>query len=190
MSKMKINLHCHTNYSDGCDSVFDMAKKHQQHGFSAFVVTDHVQPLHLEEDRKQRFPRAITSYEQFQHQTQELKYVSKQLHFPCIQGMELGLFGEEILVFGKKASRDIFHFMDKIDFTEKYIDINNHRQKVVLNLINILQQNKEHTAIILCHPQLDPAVNWVLEPLYPLLDGYEFQNRGCYYFKDGFRGGD
>lgn len=184
MTKMKINLHCHTDYSDGNDSIYDMAQEHQRHGFSAFVVTDHVQPLHLETDRNEKFPRSIVSYDLFQRQAQELENVSKQLNFPCIQGMELGLFGEEVLVFGDQASRDIFRFMDKLDFTEKYADINGYRHKVVLNLIDMLRQNKEHTATILCHPHLDPVVNWVLEPLYPVLDGYEFQNRGCYYFKD------
>ncbi|MBO4285121.1 MAG: PHP domain-containing protein [Alphaproteobacteria bacterium] len=182
---MKINLHCHTNYSDG-DDIFKMALEHKKQGFSAFVVTDHVYPLHLDEDVKNGYSMAVTSYEKFQHQTVELKKISKELNFPCIQGMELALYGEEVLVFGQKATKDIFDYIENLDFNEqkKYGHTMAYKQKVVTKLLQIIKENKDNTAVILCHPQLNNTPDWVLKPLYPLLDGYEFQNYGSYYFTD------
>lgn len=182
---MKINLHCHTNYSDG-DDIFEMAKAHKEQGFSAFVVTDHVYPLHRAEDLEKGYSMSITSYKKFNHQTAKLHEISKELDFPCIQGMELALYGEEILVFGEEASKAIFNFIDHIDLKEqqKYGDTMAYKKKVVTKLLHILKENKDKTAVILCHPRLDVTPDWVLKPLYPLLDGYEFQNWGCYYFTD------
>ncbi len=177
---MKINLHCHTEYSDGNNSCLEMAKEHQKQGFSAFVVTDHVYPLN------KNCSRAISSYEKFQRQTAELKQISNELKFPCIQGIELALWGEEILVFGQKATKEIFEYLENQDPDEqkKYGHTMAYKHKEVRNLLRIIKKNKENTAVILCHPHLGDTPQWVLKPLYPLLDGYEFQNYGHYYFTD------
>ena len=180
---MKINLHCHTNYSDG-DDIFEMAKEHQRQGFSAFVVTDHVYPLHIAKDVKNGNSRSISSYAKFQHQNKRLKEIEQHLNYPCIQGMELALYGEEILIFGEDATKEIFNFLEHIDLAEqeKYVHTEAYREKIISRILNILQKNKEKTAIILCHPQLlDESL---LNKLSPIIDGYEFQNSGCYYFTD------
>ena len=49
---MKINLHCHSNYSDGYASLSEMAEEHQKQGFSAFVVTDHCYPSFIKKGSK------------------------------------------------------------------------------------------------------------------------------------------
>lgn len=176
---MKINLHCHTNYSDGAD-IFEMAREHKEQGFSAFVTTDHVYPFDAPEDSY-----SLCSYEKFQRQSYQLEQISKQLKFPCIQGMELALWGEEILVFGAQAYEQIFQFKSNIDLQEqKSLPPKDYAQKHMAELIQILAENRDNTAIILCHPHLGPGSDWVLNPLYPLLDGYEFQNSGHYYFTD------
>lgn len=182
---MKINLHCHTNYSDG-DDIFKMALEHKNCGFSAFVVTDHVYPLMLAKDKFDRYSMAITSYKKFQNQAQELKLVSEKLNFTCIQGMELALFGEEVLVFGNKVSYDIFNFLDNIDLKkqEKFGHTDEYRKNIIFHLVDILKINMKNSAYILCHPHLNPEYNWVMEPLYPILDGFEFQNKRCYFFTD------
>ncbi|MBD5391508.1 hypothetical protein HDR66_01730 [bacterium] len=175
---MKINLHCHTNYSDG-DDIFEMAREHKAQGFSAFVATDHVYPLVPKEESY----LCVASYEKFQRQTYQLEQISKQLNFPCIQGMELALWGEEVLVFGAPIYKKIFDFIDTIDFSvQKNISSSDFARKNIPGLIRILQRNKAQTAIVLCHPRLDE--DWVLKLLYPVLDGYEFQNSGRYYFTD------
>lgn len=178
---MKINLHCHTNYSDG-DNIFSMALEHQKQGFSSFVVTDHVHPSMYKNDSS----LFISSYEEFKKQAQELNQISMQLKFSCIQGMELALWGEEILVFGEKISKEIFDFMGNTDLQK--LSTQDDRlvfaKKWVMPIIQILKENKKNSAVILCHPHLDPKNNWVLKSLYPVLDGYEFQNHGHYYFTD------
>lgn len=175
---MKINLHCHTNYSDG-DNILEMTKEHQRQGFSAFVVTDHVCPLRL----NRKHPMCITSYKIFQQQAQQLAQISAKINFPCIQGMELALWGEEVLVFGEPVSQKLFNFIERIDLN-KYSDKDAYKQEIVPLLLQIIKENKEQSAIILCHPRLNPNNDSILKPLYPLLDGYEFQNRGNYYFTD------
>lgn len=182
---MKINLHCHTNYSDG-DDIFKMAKEHKTQGFSAFVTTDHVYPAMLSSFKKNGDARSLTSYAEFEKQAEELQKISEELDFPCIQGIELALYGEEVLVFGQKVCQDIFDYMAKIDLKEqeKYVATMAYKRKLNLRLINILEQNKENSAYILCHPRLDTTPKWILKPLYPLLDGFEFQNYGTYYFTD------
>lgn len=182
---MKINLHCHTNYSDG-DDIFDMAQEHKSQGFSAFVATDHVYPFFVITDKNSADARSITSYDKFRRQSKELEKISIQLDFPCIQGMELALYGEEILVFGKQVSKDIFDFLENINAQEYKLHSNTicYKQEFIKQLYTVLQKNKKDSAIILCHPNLISNIDWVLMPLYPLLDGYEFQNSGYYYFKD------
>ena len=178
---MKINLHCHTNYSDG-DDIFEIAKEHKKQGFSAFVATDHVYPM----PPSGEYSLCITSYEKFQHQNQQLAEISKKLHFPCIQGMELALWGEEILVFGMQTTIKIFKFISNLDPREekKYPNPKDYAHVFVPPILQILKENKDNNAIILCHPHLNENNGWVLNPLYPLLDGYEFQNRNHYYFTD------
>ena len=51
---VKINLHCHSDYSDGHD-LMEMALAHKEQGFSAFVVTDHVYPLFLADDKEKQY---------------------------------------------------------------------------------------------------------------------------------------
>lgn len=182
---MRINLHCHTNYSDG-DNIFKMAKEHKAQGFSAFVTTDHVYPAMLSSFKDKGDARSLASYDEFEKQAEELQKISKELDFPCMQGIELALYGEEVLVFGQQVCKDIFDYMAKIDLKEqeKYIKTTAYKRKLNLNLIKILEKNKENSAYILCHPHLDTTPRWVLKPLYPLLDGFEFQNNGTFYFSD------
>lgn len=94
--------------------------------------------------------------------------------------------GEEVLVFGNKAIKEIFDYMSKLDLAEqeKYGDTTQYKNKMAKNLLDILETNKEDTAIILCHPHLVDTPEWVIEPLYKIVDGYEFQNGRTYYFKD------
>ncbi len=149
---MKINLHCHSNYSDGYASLLDMAKEHQKQGYSAFVVTDHCYPFLVNPNSKDN--RSLTSYSKFCAQTKELEQVSHQLDFPCFQGIELALFGEEVLVFGKETIKNVFEYCDNSFLKEKEENTktNAYYQKLSYNLINLIKENKANTAVILCHP--------------------------------------
>lgn len=178
---MKINIHSHSHYSDGAN-LFEMAKEHQKEGFSAFVVTDHVCPLSV----GNAYSLSIQSYEKFQQQTSELENISKELNFPCLQGIELALYEEEILIFGEKATRKIFEFIDNMDLNEKkkYGQTLQYKQKIITHLLNIVKQNRNDTATVLCHPNLVRTPQWELTQIYEIIDGYEFQNGNRYRFTD------
>ena len=154
----------------------EMAKEHQKQGFSAFVVTDHCYPSFIRDGADDE--RMLTSYQKFCAQTKELAEISQKLNFPCIQGIELALYGEEVLVFGSEAIKDIFAYAKDINEreAEKYGHLVSYNQKLSHNLINILQQHKDNTAIILCHPHLLDDETENQQKLFAIIDGYEFQN--------------
>ena len=182
--KMKINLHCHSNYSDGYASLSEMAEEHQKQGFSAFVVTDHCYPSFIKKGSNEG--RFITSYDKYCQQSKELKEVSKKLDYPCIQGIELALYGEEVLVFGDETIKKIFEYVEDVNSREqeKYGELRSYHKKLSNNIANILKENKSHTAIILCHPHLFEEDSYGRDKLFELIDGYEFQNSGHYLFSD------
>jgi len=180
----KINLHCHSNYSDSYYTLEEMAVEHQKQGFSAFVVTDHCYPSFIKDNADTE--RMLTSYHKFCAQTKELSDISQKLNFPCIQGIELALYGEEVLVFGNEAIKEIFAYAKNMNerTLPQYIKSNIYNQKLSHNLINILQTHKENTGIILCHPHLWEGEEDTQQKLFALVDGYEFQNSGRYFFSD------
>lgn len=181
---MKINLHCHSDYSDGYASMAEMAEEHQKQGFSAFVVTDHCYPTFIKKGAKDG--RFLTSYDKYCQQSQELKEISKNLGYPCIQGIELALYGEEVLVFGDATIKEIFDYAEDINSKEqeKYGKLNIYHKKLSNHIVNILQKNKQHNAIILCHPRLFEEDSYGRDKLFKIIDGYEFQNSGQYLFSD------
>ena len=180
----KINLHCHSNYSDSYYTMEAMAIEHQKQGFSSFVVTDHCYPSFIKDGTDTE--RMLTSYHKFCAQTKELADVSQKLNFPCIQGMEVALYGEEVLVFGDEAIKDIFAYAKDINEreAEKYGHLKSYNQKLSQNILNILQTHKDNTGIILCHPHLWEGEEDTQQKLFALVDGYEFQNSGRYFFSD------
>ena len=181
---MKINLHCHSNYSDGYASLSEMAEEHKKQGFSAFVITDHCYPSFIKKGSNEG--RFITSYDKYCQQSKELKEVSKKLDYPCIQGIELALYGEEVLVFGDETIKKIFEYVEDINSREqeKYGELRIYHKKLSNNIANILKENKSHTAIILCHPRLFEEDSYGRDKLFEIIDGYEFQNSGRYLFSD------
>ena len=181
---MKINLHCHSNYSDAYTTLAKMAEEHQKQGFSAFVVTDHCYPFFV---KKETFEgRYLASYDKFLAQKKELKQISENLNFPCIQGIELALYSEEVLVFGEKTIKQIFQFLEKrnADASNEEKQAADYHKKLSKELMNILKENKQHTAIILCHPRLAYIEEQQKQQLFEIVDGYEFQNSGHYFFTD------
>ena len=103
-----------------------------------------------------------------------------------MQGIELALFGEEVLVFGNETIQKIFEYATDINKKEyaKYGHSRCYHKKLSHKIINILQQNKSKSAIILCHPRLFDGNMYENQKLFSFIDGYEFQNSNIYYFSD------
>jgi hypothetical protein len=87
---MKLNLHLHTRYSDGSDSVKGMGLWLKELGHCALVTSDHDYMMNPE------------SYEK---QIAESKLVSEEIEFPIINGLEISLWHEEAVLIGTEACR-------------------------------------------------------------------------------------
>jgi predicted metal-dependent phosphoesterase TrpH len=98
----KINLHCHTTYSDGSESLEASVLAAMKSGCCAFAATDHdwlLNPERLEEE------------------FEEADRLSRKLGFPVIIGLEATHPCEhEINVFGRNAVRRLIRSASHEDF--------------------------------------------------------------------------
>lgn len=87
----KINIHCHSNYSDGDGTSYEIARKCEDLGFCAAVITDHDYMVkYLKEFLKQR------------DEIDNLN-ASGKISIPVIQGLEVQMcWSQEGLLFGRE----------------------------------------------------------------------------------------
>lgn len=158
----KINLHAHTNYSDGKHSLEAMAGGCKALGYSACVITDHVYCTDIK--------GSTLTLKSFEQQVLEARDISRKLDYPIIVGIELGLYHEEVLIFGTPAIAKIMKLRDiKLRETGS-------GRPTLDELTEIKSQS--NFAMILCHPMLNfelAPTGWH-EKLALLLDGYEQYN--------------
>jgi hypothetical protein len=123
---MLLNLHCHSHYSDGANSIFELALAYKQLGHIALCITDH-NYCHM-------------TVETWEKARSEAALVAKELDFPIVVGLEaLIVDSEEVLVFGTSACRSLLETtaLNSVKlFKEWYI------------------MQKEAFALILAHPLL------------------------------------
>ncbi len=168
--KYKINLHCHTHFSDGANTVEEMAQAQHDLGFNTCVITDHVYC----EDRS-----ISNSLEKFKLQLQHKEKAEKSVGIPIILGIELSVNRqEECLIFGTDAIIDILTLRhDKISNDDEGVGI--------ITIDDIKEVKSKHDCIvILCHPQLPTyAPNFIDVGGADILDGFEIINSGQNWFK-------
>jgi len=88
-----LNLHCHSTYSDGANTIRELALAYKEAGHIALCLTDHSYMLTLDVWERQR---------------EEAAEIEKELKFPIIIGLEAFIpNAEEILVFGADACRSL-----------------------------------------------------------------------------------
>lgn len=174
---MKINLHCHTIYSDGKNPLINTIQEHKNCGFGAFVATDHLYPTMSTRN-------AITSWNKYKAQEKELNDLSYKLNIPCFHGVELCLYYEEVLVFGDSTIKALFDKIDEIGKTPK----EKYTVEDYIQLMNVIKNHKYNNAVILCHPSLyrqdRDYIKLFYNNLWPILDGYELGNSGINMFKN------
>lgn len=149
----KINLHAHTDYSDGDNNVYEIALVCKEMGFTAAVITDHVS--------KER-TSCSNSIEKLHYQREDAAYAAERIGYPIIVGVEFAheTLGE-VLIFGSEA----------IDEAMKYASVNDD----ILTSIRA----KHSCGTILPHPGEDD-LDLSLDTLRTL-DGYEVYNKGKRY---------
>ena len=120
-----LNLHTHSSYSDGADSILDLACAYKKSGHIALCLTDHDYIMDLEKWEKER---------------EEATLVSKELDFPIIVGLEAFIPNlEEVLVFGYRACQTLLatNALKDVNTFKAWFDI-----------------QTEPFALILAHPYL------------------------------------
>lgn len=145
----KINIHAHSTFSDGHNKPLTMAFTAKSLGFSALVLTDHYY--------NGLYPECAMVPEKEEDYSRALLEAGEVL--PVIRGMEVPYGGEEVLVFGSDAIRDIISNMGIHDIKSL--------------------RNRHNCAIVLCHPSGRDV------EFKRYLDGFERHNCGDDYFSSG-----
>jgi len=184
-----INLHSHTYFSDGVDSLLDMALEAKKLGHSAYVVTDHEDEI----GASFGFQRSVL-----------LSLQDKgELDFPVIIGSEIRTPVEECLLFGSQVIKRYYKNLPLL--TAAYKETNDISlwchlfRKYVLNTTSRhggrsiglgyrtpKSQAPSPYAMVMCHPRfltewkrtltLDINDKDIPQEYWDLLCGYEIQN--------------
>lgn len=156
----KINLHAHSRFSDGVNTISEMATMYKEMGFCCAVITDHV---YRYSDDRPTDPCSLNTVK-FAKACQEAETISHALNFPVFLGAEFSIgYGEEILVFGTQAVEFLLAVRD-IRGEVGYKDLREARK-----LFN--------SAAIMAHP-MHPSI-FIYEDT---IDGFELYNSGVHMF--------
>ncbi len=156
----KINLHAHSRWSDGSNTIREMATAYKEMGFCCAVITDHV----YRKDPSRPNDDCSLNSKKFEAACAEAEIASDELNFPIFLGAEFTIgFGEEILVFGLNAIKYLLEIRD----LKSEVDYDNLR--AARKLFN--------SAAIMAHP-MNPSI-FIYEDA---IDGFEFHNGGTPMF--------
>lgn len=180
MDRYKINLHAHTEYSDGANTIEEFALASKEIGFSVAVITEHIYDVNW-------WPGI--DYDKYVKQKKEAQLISKKLDYPIIVGSEFTIGEEECLVFGDQAiSELLLRRQTRLDKDAETKDRRDSRG--VLTIKDFKEIKKRYfSAMILCHPSLkekDSQGNstFISNGGVDFLDGFERYNSGRDMFHD------
>jgi len=165
---IKLNLHAHTNYSDGKNTLEDMVLAYKRNGFLCAVVTDHVYSTN--------YKLSLTE-NTYQYQIYKATKLIGELNYPIICGLEISCreLGEEIILLGDKACVEFMHQRSKL-LTYKNQIVDNYQ---ILKDI----KNKYKSYTILAHPFLNNIDDLDrMGRIVDVIDGFEVINAGQFQF--------
>lgn len=146
---MFINIHSHTNYSDGGNTIREMAEAARVAGHCCFVATDH--------------DYRMTS-EKYERQLVDAAFMSAEMKFPIHVGLEISFCGEEANLIGVEACRT-------------WLKKNHYRQDLTKRRYRkdyfLIKEMKDECAVILVHPSGRGG-----DYIYDVFDGFEIRNCG------------
>ena len=158
MTTYNINLHAHSDYSDG-SNINELITKAKELNFTALVITDHFYYNNYN-------MWCSLNYSKYTKLLEEIKELSEIHNCPIINGIELAFGGEETLIFGQELIYDL---------------IKNRENRSKLSIKDLIKlKNDYNSAAILCHT-IDIST-W--NKLYELFDGYEEYNSYQHMFWD------
>lgn len=169
--KYKINMHSHSYWSDGHNGLAVMTLEAKSLGYTAYVSTDHVYSLHVNEEGivsnvESSYSMSLNKWSK---QCEEADAITTLSGFPVICGIELSIKGfEEVVVIGRSAIKAIYEIRDEKGFVTVH-DLAN--VKVIHNCL-----------MNLCHPM--NAERFIAGGGHRILDAYEFIHSGSPMFRN------
>lgn len=156
---MFINLHAHTNYSDGCSSIATYAEVAKRCNHVCLVITDH---------------DYMMTRDTYRQQLAEAELMSKEYGIAIICGLEISLWYEEALLFNKEAC------LDWLDRRERFVIQSEQGLSKFDYLACYIKEitQKYDCALILVHPHIHPEHSKSLfdNGIIQLFNGYEIRN--------------
>lgn len=162
---IKLNLHAHTTYSDGKDSLENMALAYKNNGFICAVITDHVYSTNY---------HLSLNNNTYQYQVYKATKLMRELNYPIICGLEISCreVGEEIILLGDVACSNFMiererRLNDKTQIVDNYAILK-----------EIKENHKNYT--ILAHAFMHNPDK--IDDIANIIDGFEVVNAGQYQF--------
>lgn len=168
---MKLNLHAHSKYSDGRATMEQMIETYKNNGYVCAVLTDHdycfLKYKDIWKSTEEMKPEEGMKFalEKFNKQLSEAKELQEKYNFPVIIGMEISLWGEEAVLFGKEA---IIKWLSGDYFSAKEALVMGDEEQY-----KNLSCWKERYGLIIVHPSMIKR-----KFLYEVAHGFEIMNCG------------
>jgi len=161
-----IDFHVHSDSSDGLLSMRDLAKKAEDVGLDALVLTDH-------DYWSGSFDRNLTLMDCF----------SKEIGIPVIVGCEINTPSGEFLLFGKEAIDRWLSFRDQLSKIFTVAGCSNFWNAFRFDVLgSFLKDGIEKMgtpyAMIMCHPASADFYSKQPRSMFELIHGFEIVNRG------------
>jgi len=161
--KYKINLHAHTRYSDGANTLQEMVFAYKHMGYCAAVLTDH----HY--TGSPDLANYSMNLDEYSSACEKADKISKLLNYPVIVGCEWGFFRcEEVLCFGRSFITALL----------SHTDVSIGKFKELKDTFG--------GACIVAHPILSEN-KFIEMGGHKVVDGYEGYNGGGDMFNPDFR---
>lgn len=164
---MKLNLHAHTTYSDGKDTLESMALAYKNNGFACAVITDHVYSTNF---------HLSLNVNKYHYQIYKATRLIEELQYPIICGLEISCreIGEELILLGGDACMAFMSLRSKL--------LNDRCQ--ITDNYKILKEIKDKYKcyVILAHPFLNNADK--IDEIGNLIDGVEVINAKQLQFRN------
>ncbi len=161
---MKLNLHAHTKYSDGANTMWHMADMAKKLGHVAFVATDH---------------DYMMTPEKYEDAVRDAAQITAG-GFLCVAALEISIVYDEAALIGTEACRAWLKAMTKAPQEGYFASRENYYQERREYQLAVLHDivRVHRCALILVHPGGAP-----IPALFQVLDAYEIMNSGTRWDK-------
>lgn len=147
LDDMKGELHCHSTYSDGQNSIKEMAQKAIELGYEYIAITDHSPNLAV---------AGGLDKEALNKKSAEIQEVSKELNFPILFGTEVDILADGSIDYDNET-------LAKFDFVIASIHVgleNNFQERLIKAIQNPYVNMIGHPTTRLIGKRKGNDINW------------------------------